>query len=258
MRPLVGTLLAVALALAACGTDERADTSVTIARAAGPAELDPALASGSALEPLWLVYTPLLTYRHAEGERGAELIPGLASDLPEISADRRTYTLHLREGLSYSDDTPVRAGDFERAITRLRGLDSPGTRFYRGITGIEADDETGEITIELARPDPSFADALALPYAAPVPAGTAQRDLTADPPAGVGPYEITGIEPDGSYVLSRSSTFPDLDIPDIPTGNLAEIRVEAGDTPAAAAQDVLDGRLDYMQDRPPAAIAAAA
>ena len=39
------------------------------------------------IEPLWLVYTPLLTYPHVEGEAGAELIPGLAEDLPEVSED---------------------------------------------------------------------------------------------------------------------------------------------------------------------------
>ena len=45
------------------------------------------------MEAIWLAYTPLLTYRHAEGESGLELIPGLASDLPEVSADGRAYRL---------------------------------------------------------------------------------------------------------------------------------------------------------------------
>ena len=30
-------------------------------------------------EPLWLVYTPLLTYKRAEGQEGSELIPGLGA-----------------------------------------------------------------------------------------------------------------------------------------------------------------------------------
>ena len=39
---------------------------------------------------MWLVYTPLLTYAHEEGEAGAELIPGLAEDLPEVSEDGKS------------------------------------------------------------------------------------------------------------------------------------------------------------------------
>ena len=254
---LIGTLLACAatVALAACGgTEEPADTPISISLTRAP-ELDPALASDSgALEPLWLVYTPLLTYRHADGERGAELIPGLASDLPEISADGLTYELDLRQGLNYSDGSPVRASDFEHAIARVRQLDSPGARYYRGITGIEADDESGRITIELAAPDREFADSLALPYAAPVPARTPDRDLSDDPPPGVGPYEITSTRPDGGFVLVRSESFADLDIPDVPTGNLTEIRATVDPSRSRQAQDVLDGKLDYMQDPPPPAL----
>ena len=56
---------------------------------------------------MWLVYTPLLTYPHEEGAAGIELIPGLAEDLPEVSADGLTYTFQLRDGLTYSDGTDV-------------------------------------------------------------------------------------------------------------------------------------------------------
>ena len=53
----------------------------------------------NAIEPTWLVYTPLITYKREEGQAGAELIPGLAEDLPDISADGKTYKLKLRQGL---------------------------------------------------------------------------------------------------------------------------------------------------------------
>ena len=44
-----------------------------------------------------MVYTPLLTYRHEE-DRGSELIPGLARDLPRVSADGETYDLQAARG----------------------------------------------------------------------------------------------------------------------------------------------------------------
>ena len=104
-----------------------------------PDSLDPALAFDvGGLQAIWLVYTPLLTYRRDEGEEGAELIPGLASDLPEISDDGRTYTLTLRKGLLYSDGTEVKASDFEHAIKRVLTLDSGGAPFYEGIEGATA------------------------------------------------------------------------------------------------------------------------
>ena len=81
----------------------------------------------TAIEPLWLVYTPLLTYPHVEGEAGAELIPGLAEDLPEISEDGTTYTLTLRDGLKFSDGTDVKASDFEHTIKRVLNLESGGS-----------------------------------------------------------------------------------------------------------------------------------
>ena len=58
------------------------------------------------------VYIPLLTYKHANGEEGSEVIPGLAKELPKISNGGKTYTLFLRPGLKYSDGTPVKASDF--------------------------------------------------------------------------------------------------------------------------------------------------
>ena len=269
---LASLLICAAAAVpAGCGPDEEPDDPITISRSAGPNDLDPALASGAgALEALWLVYTPLLTYRHAEGDKGAELIPGLASDLPRVSSDGRTYSLRLREGLEYSDGSPVRAGDFEHALARTLHLDSGAARLYDGIEGageylaagdpeaeiegIDSDDETGEITITLDAPDPRFADALALPYAAPVPARTPSRDLSAAPPPGVGPYEIASTDADGGFVLRRSPTFAELDIPDIPTGNIAEITTLVVPGERRQAQDVLDGKLDYMQSSPPAAL----
>jgi len=268
-RPIVIALvIAVALALAACGAEEEPTDEITIAVTAQPDSLDPALAFDVAgLESVWLAYTPLLTYRRDEGEKGAELIPGLASDLPEISDDGRTYTLRLRKGLLYSDGTEVRASDFEHAIKRVLTLDSGGAPFYEGIdgaaayehggdpnadiSGIEADDETGEITIRLTEPDATFANALALTFAAPVPPSAPFRDLTADPPPGVGPYEIAESNPGNQFVLAQSPNFADLDIPDIPTGNLPRITARVIGSVAAQTQEVLDNELDYMQDPPP-------
>src|SRR5688500_17686688 len=164
--------------IAACGDDDdggggggggggeaKKGGSITISQTSQPDYLDPALTyTVNGIEPLWLVYTPLLTYRHEEGEAGRELMPGLAQDMPEISADGKTYTLTLRKGLKYSDGSPVKANDFEHTIKRVLNLESGGSAFYEiivgateyiengeaeaDIPGITANDQTGEITIK--------------------------------------------------------------------------------------------------------------
>ena len=148
---------------------------------------------------MWLVYTPLLTYKHAEGKQGTELIPGLAEALPAISGDGRTYRLKLRDGLTFSDGTLVKASDFEHTIKRVLNLESPGSSLFLGIagaqayaergeaggdiTGIETDDSTGEITIRLAAPDANFSQALATIFAGVVPSSARFENLTEAPPA---------------------------------------------------------------------------
>ena len=116
-RRQVALLLAVlfAITVSACGGDDDEDDgegggggkpggSITISQTSQPDYLDPALAyTQNAIEVLWLVYTPLITYPRKEGEEGAQLIPGLAQELPKVSEDAKTYELKLRKGLRYSD-----------------------------------------------------------------------------------------------------------------------------------------------------------
>src|SRR5438034_1751740 len=45
-------------------------------------------------------------------------IPGAAKDNPKLSADGLTYTYTLRDGLKYSDGSPVTAKDFQYGFTR--------------------------------------------------------------------------------------------------------------------------------------------
>src|SRR5215207_126038 len=266
---LVAVIASVALAIAAagCGSEQETPGEITISQSSQPDRLDPALSFQiDGLEPMWLVYTPLLTYRHAEGAEGAELIAGLATDLPEVSEDGRTYTLELREDLFYSDSTPVKASDFEHTIERVLYMRSVGASFFQEIvgareymaahdpeaeiSGILTNDTSGRITIELERPDAAFANVLAMNFAGLVPGDTPFRNLTTAPPPGAGPYEITESEPNRQFVLERNPVFDELDIPDIPTGSIERITTRIIGSEREHAQDVLDGELDYMQDPP--------
>jgi peptide/nickel transport system substrate-binding protein len=269
---LAAASLIAAIAATGCGSSDddqaaagKAGGSITLAQTSQPDALDPALAyTSQSWEPLWLVYTPPLTYRHAEGEEGSKLIPGVAEALPEISADGKTYTFKVRKGLKYSDGTPVKASDFEHTIKRVLNLESGGSYLFEGIdgatefveggdpqadiAGIEADDATGEVTIRLTAPDGTFSEILATNFAGMVPASTPFSNQTKTPPPGVGAYEITESVPNRQFTMERVAGF---DVPDVPKGNVDTIVTKIVKSPSRQAQDVIDGRLDYMQDPPP-------
>ena len=270
MRALALLVAALAmLAIAACGDDDRtpgtpaatgggkAGGSITISQTSQPDHLDPALTyTVNGIEPLWLVYTPLITYPRKEGQAGAELIPGLAEAMPEVSPDGKTYKLKLRQGLKYSDGSPVKASDFEHSIKRLLNLESGGSAFYLGIDGaqdyidagkcngdikgIVTDDKTGDITINLSEPDGSFNHVLGMWFAGLVPGDTPCEDMTKNPPPGVGPYKVTESVPNRQFVLEKNENFPDLG-PDIPPGKIDTITTKIVKSAQRQAQDVISG-----------------
>ncbi|MGH2742726.1 MAG: ABC transporter substrate-binding protein [Thermoleophilaceae bacterium] len=272
-------LTALLFALAGCGGDDdngdgngggdgggvRQGGSITLSQSSQPDFLDPALSyTVNAWEALWLVYTPLLSYRHAAGKEGAELIPGVAEELPTISPDGKTYELKMRDGLRYSDGTPAKASDFEHTIKRVLNLESGGSAFFLGIEGaqdyvdarkaeadipgIETDDRTGEITIKLTEPDGTFSNVLAMNFAGLVPGDTPFENLTKHPPPGIGAYKITESVPNRRFVLEKNNRFS---LPGTPTGNLERITTVIVASRARQAQDVISGELDYMQAAPP-------
>ncbi len=265
------------LGLAACGSDDSSNSgggsggggSVTIAQASQPDYLDPALSyTIHGWEPMWVVYTPLLTYKREEGKAGAELIPGLAEAMPEVSADGKTYELTLRKGLEFSDGTPVKASDFEHTIKRVLNLESGGAPYYEviegadaylsggnpnaDISGIETDDKTGEITIELAEPESAFNFVLAMNFAAIVPGDTPFENMTKDPAPGVGAYMFTKSVPNREFVLEKNPNFDEDTIPGVPVANIGTVVTEIIPSVSQQTQDVIDNKLDFMQE-PPAA-----
>jgi peptide/nickel transport system substrate-binding protein len=253
-----------AFALAACG-GSGGGKGITIAETAQPDSLDPAVGyTINSLEPGWLVYTPLLTYRHASGHAGAQLVPGLAETLPQVSSDGRAYRLKLRSGLHYSNGAAVRASDFEHAVERVLALASPGASFFLGIDGaqqyvakkrhggglpgIVADDRSGAVTIRLAQPDGTFSNVLAMVFAAPVPSTTPFSNLADSPPPGVGPYRYANVRPGRDFVLERNGRFG---VPGIPKAGISPIDVRIEKSLQRQAEDVIRNDLDYMQDPPP-------
>ncbi len=256
------------LAFAGCGSDEpddgRSGGTIGVSYTALAPSLDPAVAhSQSALQTLRAVYTPLLSYAHEQGADGTKIVPGLAEQLPQVSLDGLTYALKLREGLRYSDGTPVHASDFEHAIRRVLRLKSDGAKYFldilgareylkagaadADILGIATSDRTNDLTITLTRPDARFREVLALEYGALVPGDTPISDQTKTPPAGIGPYRLTRVRAGRGYELAK---VPGFDVAGQPAGKLDTITVQA----AGGADEAAQPPADYAADAPAGAL----
>ena len=233
-----------------------------------PDYMDPALSyTQEGWTSLWTVYTPLLTYKHAEGADGATLVPGLAEAMPTISDDGLTYTLKLRSGLKYSDGSPVKASDFEHTIKRVLNLESGGSSFYTNsiegaeeyqkagkedgdISGITTDDATGDITIKLKKKDGSFNFYLAMDFAGLVKGDTPFSNATDKPAVGVGPFKLEAVQPGRGFKLVKNANFTAL--PNTPLAKADEIDITVVKNARRQAQDVIANTVDWLQDPPPA------
>src|SRR5262245_56551921 len=120
MRKILAIASIIALAAfgaSACGSKSSESSSgkggeMSLYVTSFPDYVDPQLSyTVEGWEVLWNVYTPLLTYKHAKGKDGTTVVPGLATDMPEISPDGKTYKLQLRPNMKYSDGTPIKASD---------------------------------------------------------------------------------------------------------------------------------------------------
>jgi len=219
----------------------------------------------TALRP---VYIPLLTYKAGAEEEGAEIIPGLAKEMPKITNGGKTYTMFLRPGLKYSNGEPIKAGDFKYAVERVFLTNSGGSSFYTdiigaeqfektkkgGISGIKVNEKTGEIVINLERPRGTFPNELALMFVAPIPQNTPPEDQSASPIPASGPYYIPKAQPGRSWEYLRNPYWAKdngKQMTEIPSGHMDKIEVEIQRNASTAVNDVESGKLAWMFDPPP-------
>lgn len=276
---LAATVLGLAavssLALVACGGGGssggggKEGGTLNITYGSFPDYMDPQLSyTSEGWTAMGEVYIPLLTYKHAAGTEGSEVVPGLAKAMPKISNGGKTYTLFLRPGLKFSNGKPVKASDFTFAVERLFKTNSGGSPFYTtivgaekfaktkkgGIPGIKTNDKTGEIAITLTKPRGTFNNELALMFVAPVPAGTPDEDLSANPPPGTGPYMITKSQPGRGWEYARNPYWAKDNVkamPEYPSGHVDKAKVTVVRNKQTQINDIEQGKYDWMQNPVP-------
>lgn len=230
-RALLCTLIAAALLLGACSRASEstvrapdAGAPLTLCLGAGPVTLDPARTeNGIGATYVVNLFAGLTGYR-AGGDGAAELTPELCAALPEPEAlpdGRVRYVFTLRDGLTWSDGTPLTAADFVYAWNRASTLaDAAAPYLFACIDGygtgrlnVAASPDGRTLTVVLAEAMPTFLQLCAQPAYAPVPSGAADTaSWTADGAAfaASGPYTVAEWTTEG-LTYTKNPAYWDAD-----------------------------------------------
>jgi peptide/nickel transport system substrate-binding protein len=220
-------------------------------------ELDPALAyAGGAWQLLYATCAKLLNYPDRPGPAGNRLTPEVASALPAVAHNGKTYTFRIRQGFRFSppSNQPVTAQTFKATIERTLNpkMGSPidyefadvvGAAAYMAgktghISGIQAHGD--RLTISLLRPDPDLPSKLAQPFFCAVPTNTpVTPDGIGEVPS-AGPFYVSSYTPNRSVVLVRNPNYHGSR-----PHRLDRIALSLGISSKRAVADIEAGRADY-------------
>jgi peptide/nickel transport system substrate-binding protein len=249
---LLGTAAAAALAPAAALAERGADGEVRIIYWQAPSIMNPFLSGGTKdIEAASLVIEPLGRY----DQTGAR-VPYLAAEIPTVenggvSEDLTSITWTLREGLLWSDGTPVTSADVVFTAEYCMHPEGGCAQLakFDGVTSVEAlDDLTVKVTFEEPKPNPygpfmggqspiiqkaQFEDCLG----ARAPECT-EANFN---PIGTGPFRVTEFRPNDVITMEANPNYRDPSKP-----AFATLTFKGGGDAAAAGRAVLEtGEFDY-------------
>lgn len=255
LRPRLGLMAAglaaaLLLALAACGEEEEAPATPTATPAeetatptAAPAAAEliiaipntppradpPTIDQFIEHELIVNIYDRLFEFQTTEGPEGTKVMvtkgiesvePALAESW-EISDDRRTYTIHLRQGVKSNFGNELTSEDVRWTIERTFAAQLSGTFYYGAIDfpGIENFEVVDKYTFKMttANPNVLFFRVMALPHQGILDSTEGKKHATTDDPwatewfktnsAGFGPYQISEWSPGQQVVLTANPNY---------------------------------------------------
>jgi len=148
----------------------------------------------------------------------------------------------MRRGIRFSTGDPVRPTDVKRGIERSMRSKQGAFGLLGGIESVAADDAHSTIVFRLARPDPEFLYRLALPFAAPVPAGTGAPPRIVP---GTGPYRIARSARGDHLRLERNRFYRTWSPLAKPDGYPDVIDLRLGQRERKVIDNVRAGRTDW-------------
>ena len=204
---------------------------LTVSYATAPSDMDPSAQfyQDSGIIMTRLTQRSLTSFVTRDGNQ--VLVPDLATDLGKTSPDGLTWTFTLKDGIKYSDGSPVTAGDIAYAVKRsfaftdtgptyqvdfLKGAkDAKGEQAYKGpwesgenFAGVDAPDAK-TVVFHLDRRWETLPYFAAFSQTSPIPKAkeTKNRDY-GNNAVGTGPYKIKSFT-QGSELVLEKNTFWD-------------------------------------------------
>lgn len=228
-------------ASASAGAPQRGGV-LTIAVASLVTTFDP-VAAGSSVTNIWTL--PHLFARLVRtGVDGRSIEPDLAESW-EVSADGRRYTFHLRQGLQFSDGSPLRASDVKFSLERAAKDPRNTQRNAFPPWGLEASDDR-TVILTLAAPHAPLLALLTFPSASVLSRAyferVGEKGMT-EAPLGSGPFVLSRWRPGDRMILQRNPRFWETDRPyldelrvlSIPDEMTRMLKIQAGEADVAAA-----------------------
>ncbi|MEM6945470.1 MAG: peptide ABC transporter substrate-binding protein [Pseudomonadota bacterium] len=251
-RRLLLTASAAAMLATPAMAERGSDGQLNIIYWQAPSTLNPYLSGGTKeVESSSMIIEPLVRY-----DQNGEFFPLLVEDIPTVanggvSEDLTTITWTLKDGINWSDGTPLTADD---AVFTWQYCTHPEggcaqASYFEGVSNVEAvDAKTIKITFTEPKPFPytafvgsespiiqkaQFADCI----------GAKAPECTAENfgPIGTGPFKVTEFKPNDVITMEANENYREADKPAFQT-----VLFKGGGDAASAARSVLEtGEFDY-------------
>lgn len=157
----------------------------------------------------WHIFEQLYTL-----DENFDIIPMLAAGLPEISEDKLTYTIKLREGITFHNGKEMTSADVVASLERWGEVAGNGKVLFDKVASLEADGPY-QIKLTLAEPIGTVLVYLAIPnggaaiYPEEIVGGAGADPLQEF--IGTGPYEFVEWQPNQYIKLKRYEDYEKVD-----------------------------------------------
>lgn len=187
-------------------------------------------------------------------DKNWNVTPLLAASLPKISPDGKIYTIKLRSGVKFHDDTDMDATDVVASLKRWTEIATRGKQVASLITSIEAVDPI-TVKITLNAPHAPLLSLLAFNNAAAIilPSEKQQNPMTE--PVGTGPYKLKERKADQYIQLARFDGYKSPEGEETGYGGarhqyLDEIRFVPVPDANTRVEGAVSGQFDYVDSLP--------
>jgi peptide/nickel transport system substrate-binding protein len=190
-----------------------------------------------------------IMYDYLTGSSAADFspVPGLAERW-ETSADGKTWTFHIRQGVRWSDGQPVTARDVAYSFQRAKDGEQENSQYSNYVDQITKIEATSDTTVVMTTDQPSPSMLRLLVPILPehvwknVPSATVKEFANTDNVVSSGPFRLTEAKPGQYYRFAANKSYwagaPKIDE--------LILRVFANDE--AMANALKNGEIDMLND----------